>query len=110
VSAFLAPELAQIAQLFPGPTPDKNRTVLMYARRDPPANDEDRATIESSINFLRDVTYNEDYKLGLEIQKGLLTGAHKEVVFGRNERGNQYFHEWVNWYLQDDETLPKPQL
>jgi len=110
VSAFLAPELAQIAQLFPGPTPDKNRTVLMYARRDPPANDEDRAAIESSINFLRDVTYNEDYKLGLEIQKGLLTGAHKEVVFGRNERGNQYFHEWVNWYLQDDETLPKPQL
>jgi phenylpropionate dioxygenase-like ring-hydroxylating dioxygenase large terminal subunit len=110
VSAFLAPELAQIAQLFPGPTPDKNRTVLLYARRNPPASDEDRATIEASINFLRDVTYNEDYKLGLEIQKGLETGAHTEVVFGRNERGNQYFHEWVNWFLQDDDSLPKPQL
>lgn len=110
VSAFLAPELAQIAQLFPGPTPDKNRTVLLYARRDPPANDEDRAKIEGSINFLRDVTYNEDYKVGLEIQKGLQAGAHQDVVFGRNERGNQYFHEWVNWYLQDDDSLPKPQL
>lgn len=110
VSAFLAPELAQIAQLFPGPTPDKNRTVLLYARREPPRNDEDRTSIEGMINFLRDVTYNEDYKLGLEIQKGLETGAHKEVVFGRNERGNQYFHEWVNWFLQDDDSLPKPQL
>ena len=35
VSVFLAPEIAQIAQLFPGPTPDRNRTVLTYARRKP---------------------------------------------------------------------------
>ncbi len=110
VSAFLAPELAQIAQLFPGPTPDKNRTVLLYARRDPPKDDADRAAIEGMINFLRDVTYNEDYLMGLDIQKGLESGAHDKLVFGRNERGNQYFHEWVNWYLQDDPTLPKPTL
>ena len=108
VSAFLAPEIAQIAQLFPGPTPDKNRTVLLYARKDPPKDDEDKAGIEQMINFLRDVTYNEDYVIGLEIQKGLESGAHEDLVFGRNERGNQYFHEWLNWYLQDDPTLPKP--
>ena len=35
VSAFIAPEITQIAQLFPGPTPDKNRTVLNYLRREP---------------------------------------------------------------------------
>jgi hypothetical protein len=110
VSAFLAPELAQIAQLFPGPTPDKNRTVLLYARKEPPKDDADRANIEAMINFLRDVTYKEDYLLGLDIQKGLQSGAHQDLVFGRNERGNQYFHEWVNWYLQDDPTLPKPTL
>jgi phenylpropionate dioxygenase-like ring-hydroxylating dioxygenase large terminal subunit len=110
VSAFLAPELAQIAQLFPGPTPDKNRTVLLYARKEPPKDDADRANIEAMINFLRDVTYKEDYLLGLDIQRGLQSGAHQDLVFGRNERGNQYFHEWVNWYLQDDPTLPKPTL
>lgn len=110
VSAFLAPEITQIAQLFPGPTPDRNRTVLLYLRRDPPRDDEDRAAIEAAITFFRDVTYNEDYLIGLDIQKGLEAGAHQDLVFGRNERGNQYFHEWVNWYLQDDATLPQPKL
>jgi len=110
VSAFLAPELAQIAQLFPGPTPDKNRTVLLYARRNPPKDADDKAAIDGMINFLRDVTYNEDYLIGLDIQKGLEAGAHENVVFGHNERGNQYFHEWVNWYLLDDATAPKPVL
>jgi hypothetical protein len=32
------------------------------------------------------------------------------MIFGKNERGNQYFHEWVKWYLQDDASLPKPVL
>lgn len=110
VSVFLAPEIAQIAQLFPGPTPDKNRTVLLYARKTPPKDDADKASIEQMITFLRDVTYTEDYLIGLQIQQGLESGAHDTVTFGRNERGNQYFHEWVNWYLQDDATLPKPVL
>lgn len=108
VSIFLAPEIAQIAQLFPGPTPDKNRTVLMYARKEPIRDEEDRVAVEAMMNFLRDVTYNEDYVVGLSIQKGLESGAHDDLVFGRNERGNQYFHEWLNWYLQDDPTMPRP--
>jgi phenylpropionate dioxygenase-like ring-hydroxylating dioxygenase large terminal subunit len=108
VSAFLAPEITQIAQLFPGPTPDKNRTVLNYLRKEPIKDDEDRANAEAAINFFRDVTYEEDYLIGLEIQRGLESGAHTSMVFGRNERGNQYFHEWLNWYLEDDTSLPKP--
>jgi phenylpropionate dioxygenase-like ring-hydroxylating dioxygenase large terminal subunit len=99
VSAFLAPEIAQIAQLFPGPTPGENRTVLLYARREAPRDDEDRAAIEGMINFLRDVTYQEDYIIGLEVQKGLQSGALDNIILGRNERGNQFFHETVDWYL-----------
>ena len=110
VSAFVAPEITQIAQLFPGPTPDKNRTVLNYLRREPIRDEEDRANVEAAMNFFRDVTYTEDYLIGLEIQKGLETGAHDELVFGRNERGNQYFHEWLDWYLQDDADLPQPKM
>lgn len=108
VSAFVAPEITQVAQLFPGPTPDKNRTVLNYLRREPIKDEEDRANVEAAINFFRDVTYQEDYVIGLEIQKGLESGAQEDLIFGRNERGNQFFHEWLNWYLQDDPTLPKP--
>lgn len=110
VSAFIAPEITQIAQLFPGPTPDKNRTVLNYLRRDPIRDEEDRAAAEAAMTFFRDVTYNEDYVIGMEIQKGLESGAHDELLFGRNERGNQYFHEWLNWYLEDDPDLPEPVL
>ena len=99
VSAFLAPEIAQIAQLFPGPTPDRNRTVLNYVRRDPPRDEEDKAQLDQMITFLRDVTYEEDYLIGLEIQKGMESGAMESIVLGRNERGNQFFHETVDWYL-----------
>lgn len=108
VSAFVAPEVTQIAQLFPGPTPDRNRTVLNYLRREPIRDEADREATEAAINFFRDVTYNEDYLIGLQIQKGLESGAHDEMIFGRNERGNQYFHEWLNWYLEDDPSRPEP--
>lgn len=110
VSVFIAPEITQVAQLFPGPTPDKNRTVLNYLRREPVRDEEDRAATEAAMNFFRDVTYTEDYIIGMEIQKGLESGAHDELVFGRNERGNQYFHEWLNWYLEDDASKPEPVL
>jgi hypothetical protein len=30
------------------------------------------------------------------------------MVFGRNERGNQFIHEWLNWYLANDSSQPKP--
>jgi len=110
VSAFLAPEIAQIAQLFPGPTPDRNRTVLLYARRTPPADDADKAHIERMIDFLRDVTHDEDYVLGAQIQQGLQSGALQSLVFGKNERGNQFFHEVVDWYLAEDPSVPMPVL
>jgi phenylpropionate dioxygenase-like ring-hydroxylating dioxygenase large terminal subunit len=110
VSAFLAPEIAQIAQLFPGPTAETNRTVLLYARRTPPKDEADKANIEQMINFLRDVTYTEDYLLGLKIQQGLKSGGVKNLVFGKNERGNQFFHEMVEWYLADDPNVPMPVL
>jgi len=108
ISCFLAPEIAQIAQLWPGPTPDKNRTILYYARRDPPKDEADRAALEQMITFLRDVTYQEDYVIGEKIQKGVNAGAHDSIILGRNERGNQFFHEWVRWYLNGDPNAPKP--
>lgn len=109
VSAFLAPEIAQIAQLFPGPTPDKNRTVLLYARKTPPRDAEDQAQIEQMINWLRDVTYKEDYLIGMDIQKGVESGAIESLVFGKNERGNQFFHETVDWYLNGKQG-PQPKV
>jgi len=110
VSIFLAPEIAQLAQIFPGPTADTNTTVLTFLRREPPRDDEDRAALTGMIDFLRNVVRDEDYAIGARIQKGMESGAHDTVVLGRNERGNQYFHEWVDWYVADDAAAPKPVL
>ena len=110
ISIFVAPEITQIAHLLPGPTPDKNRTILSYVTRHHPTTDEERAQNETMMNFLQDVTYREDYLLGETVQKGLNSGALKNVVFGKNERGNQHFHKWVDYYVQNDPTAQKPSV
>ncbi|MEZ5743002.1 MAG: SRPBCC family protein [Sphingomonadaceae bacterium] len=110
IAIFVAPEITQIAQLYPGDTPGTNRTVLNYLRQEAPRDEEDKAALDQMMDFFAGVTYGEDYVIGMEIQKGLESGAHDEVVFGKNERGNQYFHEWLNWYLAEDPTLPEPQM
>ncbi|MFA7440619.1 MAG: SRPBCC family protein [Sphingomonadaceae bacterium] len=108
VSIFFAPEITQIAQLIPGPTPDKNTTNLLFIRRDPPKDADDAQAIENMMDWLRDVVQKEDYGLGLEVQRGLESGALPSVIFGRNERGNQYFHKYVDYYLSNasDKTPP----
>ncbi|GLR68574.1 ring-hydroxylating oxygenase subunit alpha [Acidocella aquatica] len=108
VSIFVAPELTQIAQLLPGPTAAENRTVLHYLAKVAPVNEEEEARLQSFSQFIRDVVNEEDYMLGLKVQEGLASGALDHVVFGRNERGNQVFHKWVDYYLRNDPTAPRP--
>lgn len=110
ISLFVAPELTQLAQLFPGPTPEENKTVLMFFRPEPPKDDEDAAGLEGMMDWLKNVVDEEDYMIGSQIQKGVNSGAHANITLGKNERGNQFFHEYVNWYLADDPSLPKPKL
>lgn len=59
--------------------------------------------IEVDSQVLRD----EDFATGFAVQKGLGSGAHEGLLYGQNEPGSQYFHEWVNWYLRGDPALPK---
>lgn len=50
----------------------------------------------------------EDYATGIALQKNLSIGARDHVLFGKNERGGQYFHQWVDRILEtSDEDLPK---
>ncbi|BFM08299.1 aromatic ring-hydroxylating oxygenase subunit alpha [Halioxenophilus aromaticivorans] len=107
VSIFVAPELTQIAQIIPGPTPAENRTVVYYLNKDN-IEGEAREELIKTIDWIWKVVEEEDYGLGLKVQQGLESGAIKNVVFGRNERGNQYFHNWVNYLLADDPTTEPP--
>jgi nitrite reductase/ring-hydroxylating ferredoxin subunit len=110
VSIFIAPEITQIAQMIPGPGPLQNTTILHFLHPEPAKNDEDIAAREEMADWLRDVVQDEDYGVGLKIQGGLETGLMKNVIFGRNERGNQYFHRYVKWYSDGDASAPKPEL
>ncbi|RME62278.1 MAG: (2Fe-2S)-binding protein [Alphaproteobacteria bacterium] len=110
VSIFVAPEITQIAQIRPGPTPDRNTTRLYYLRREPPKDEADKAALQQMADFFYDVVENEDYSIGFKVQKSLNAGALDHVLFGKNERGNQYFHRWIEHYLEDDPTRPPPAL
>ena len=59
-------------------------------------------------DFLEYVVTEEDYKTGLGIQAGLASGANTEFLFGRNEPGNQRFHEWVDRLLTDEPVTLRP--
>lgn len=110
VSIFFAPEITQVAQLIPGPTPGQNTTNLMYIRREPPRDDADAAGIETMMDWLAEVVDREDYGVGLKVQKGLESGAIKSVIFGQNERGNQYFHRYIDYCLSNDPAKTAPEL
>jgi phenylpropionate dioxygenase-like ring-hydroxylating dioxygenase large terminal subunit len=109
-SIFVAPEITQFATIFPGPKPGENRTVLSFLRRNPPEDAEDLQRIEQMMDFLQNVVNDEDYLLGLRVQKGLESGALQSVVFGRNEQGNQHFHHCVDHYVAAEDGAPVPVL
>jgi phenylpropionate dioxygenase-like ring-hydroxylating dioxygenase large terminal subunit len=109
-SFFKAPEMCQLAQLFPGKTPGTNLTVLNYLLPQKPETDAGMEKFDQMCDFFYNVVLEEDYFLGLKVQRGLESGAMDHITFGRNERGNQYFHKWLDYYMNTDQSGPEPVL
>ena len=109
-SVFMAPEITQVAQLIPGPEPGQNTTILHFLHPNAPASDEEVAAREQMADWLQDVVDTEDYKVGLQVQRGMASGLQKNVVFGRNERGNQFVHRWIHHYMNNDPGAKEPTL
>lgn len=107
-SFFLAPEMCQFAQLFPGSAPDRNVTVLNYIFPKKPETAEGLKALDEMCDFFYDVVLEEDYHLGLKVQNGLQSGAMTHQLFGRNEPGNQFFHKWLDYFLDDTGETPEP--
>ena len=110
IAISLAHGMGQVSQLIPGATVGENRTILNYISPHPPENEEESASFEASKKFLGDVTNDEDYVMGLAVQEGLRSGAIETVIFGRNERGNQHFHRYIDFYLSGDDHSHPPIL
>ncbi|MEO0033868.1 MAG: hypothetical protein RIS94_3626 [Pseudomonadota bacterium] len=110
MSFFLAPEMGQLAQLFPGPKADQNTTVMNYIFPTKPETPEGLEALDKMCDFFFDVVEEEDYFLGLKVQNGLESGAMTHQTFGRNEPGNQFFHKWIAYYLDETGQTPKPAM
>lgn len=106
---FLAPEMCQVAQLFPGTAPGSNVTIMNYIYPTAPQSDEEREGLDAMSDFFFDVVEKEDYRMGLRVQQGLEAQRTGFVTFGRNELGNQFFHRWIDHYLSEG-TVPQPRL
>jgi phenylpropionate dioxygenase-like ring-hydroxylating dioxygenase large terminal subunit len=105
ISISLGLGIGQIAQILPGKDPYTNTTILHYLAPKKPKNKKEIAELDHFMNFLRDVVNDEDYLLGMEIQKGLNSLSNDSVLFGRNERGNQFFHKYVDYNIKKPPKL-----
>jgi hypothetical protein len=104
IAAFdAAGKVYMISQLFPGDNPDESYTTQHFLHTQP-LTDEVKEAMVGRMEFMVRVVEDEDYKTGIEIQRGLKSGAMKEVVFGRNEGGTQAFHKWVQSIIEADDT------
>jgi len=84
------------SRLLPGPTPDRSQTVQYHYYRQPVEGDEAVATAEARRLLYAQVTGQEDFVTGFKINRSLGAMADDHIRFGRNERGNQNLHTWID--------------
>lgn len=95
---------AMISQLFPGEKVGESVTTQYYVMEKEPTDPEVRKGAQDQFDFLKVVVRDEDYATGLRQHKALQSGLMKDVLFGRNERGGQVFHQWVERLVDADDN------
>lgn len=114
IGSMFPHEISTFTQLFPGLTPDRTRVVTLYLRKVPPKREAHPEKVESELKRMIEVGMvtlrDEDFATAFATQRALNSDAHEGLLYGLNERGPQYFHEWVNWYLRDNPRMAKPVL
>lgn len=86
---------AMISQLFPGDSVGESYTTQFYVMEHEPKDEEAIKAAHEQFDFLEIVVRDEDYKTGKRQHEALQSGLLDEVLFGKNERGGQVFHQWV---------------
>ena len=95
-----------VSQMFPGEQVGESVTIQNFLRFRP-VDDVETQALAATMQMMRHVVGEEDYVTGFNVQRALATGAKQVSLFGRNERGGQLFHRWVNALVEaDDAALP----
>ena len=96
-----------VSRLLPGPTFDKSITAQYHYFREPVEGDEALAKVEERRQLYAAVTGQEDFLTGFKITKALDSIGDDVFRFGRNERGNQHLHTWINALVEG--RVPEPE-
>ena len=96
-----------LTQLFPGDTPESSYTHQIFLTDKAPPDEISGEHMEQFTGLLQHVLREEDYGNGLALQESLKTRAMSHVTFGKNERGGQMYHQWIDRIVETaDEDLP----
>jgi hypothetical protein len=90
-----------VSRLLPGPTPERSTTVQYHYYRQPVEGDEAIATAEARRQLYAQVTSQEDFVTGFKINRSLPAMGDDHIRFGRNERGNQNLHTWIDKLVEN---------
>jgi phenylpropionate dioxygenase-like ring-hydroxylating dioxygenase large terminal subunit len=94
-------------QIIPGTTPGETVAYQHIIFPKAPQTDAEREECQRVTDFYREVVTTEDFELGFRIQKGLESGAYKDMVFGRNEWGNHHHHASIDSYVVEPQPVRK---
>ena len=93
-------------RLQPGDEVGTSTTVQLFLHTREP-DDEQAEIVRQRMQFNHAVVQDEDYWMGLRIQRALRSGGKSVCLFGRNEGGGQRFHRFLADLLAtDDHDLP----
>jgi phenylpropionate dioxygenase-like ring-hydroxylating dioxygenase large terminal subunit len=105
----IRPDVTYLTQIFPGATPGESHTTLTFIHP-ASATDEDKTRAQTLMDSIAEILRTEDYRINFGVQKNLQSGALDDVVFGRNEAANQFFHKCTDYYVKSDPGAPFPKL
>ena len=97
----------EIVQAHPGPDgPETTTVVYALYTPEPASSDAARAHYQANFDLLLEITENEDFRLGEQIQRGFHAPGHEHVIYGRNEPGLVHYHRTINAALANDRAGP----
>ena len=91
-----------VSQVYPTKDFDKTITRQLLLCSKKPENDDEQKSSETFSKMTLQAVRDEDYAVVQTIQDGLKTNANSHFTFGRNEKGLQHYHQWVERFMNSD--------
>ena len=94
----------EVVQVYPGTAgPDTAKIVFALYTPEPVATDGARRHFQANFDLLVQVSENEDFRIGEQVQRGFHVAGNERVVYGRNEPGLAHYHRMIKAALGFDE-------